>query len=1026
MITVAIKILLDISVGDCVPVNVDKVDRSSGDPQNIIAVITDFKNGGCQVDTVAGLIKSWFSKSDLKKASSTFIKIDQVNQSTFISLREAVAALSLFNGQGFVKCSCQLSKTQCKTNRCLCFKSKQLCDVVCRDLFFDKTDNFGGYIAKIGAQYVVPYISYSTENGVKRLEGFDYEIVKLLFGKLNIIISFGEKDIVILKTYNKEISQYLLMQLENRTIDFAVNSIVLRGYPNQLEVTYVFYQTGLSVITQYREIKKIVSYLFSFLPFHVIAMLFITSIVIFFLLQYLLRDPYSRNLIDILRVFLNLPIPTLPSTIRGRILFGITLISFTVANMVIQSHMNTVLVSSNAAQNVEDLNDLIHLNYRVYTRGKIGDDLKNAGVSKIVEVQSIINCSKLEEKEAFASKEISLLPMRNENCHIPRKPIIPGKFLVYYMRRNWPIFPRINKRLLMLFEGGLTNYHIEKILEKYQQLVQEPDQYQVNLTEHCFSDIKASVLITDFPSNALLYDLFTSMTQSVSFLDKSRNYNIPTNQNTPIPWIILVLTSPIKFKDVLDKEAWRDFNQFFIILDGGDTNNGCVNAHSFLMEAWENDILNVVFLCVDHRNQASKLFSFNPFTSSVPMSWEKVSVVPAINGHPWTLLSRNFNPDAGCRDIFFTKVKNLGGYHIKAGYFLLPPYVYSNKVNGVAVLTGDDYKVMQVLTNKLNATLVYKDKSAEYWRPSANKNGNLFTWEEFHHKTLDFRINIFFLKVPSIKFECMYSFHAAKATVITKYCEFTAFGGHIFTFLPLSIAALFLVTSLFVFMLLRYIFKDPYSRDFIDIFRVYLNLPLPRSPILTRGRIVFGVTLVSFTVSNIVIQSHMNMVMASKNVARNVETIGDFIELNYTVLATSPYLIDELKASGIKNVLRPKDLNCSNLKNNEAVVASDIVIHSMMAKGCYVPKQPFLTGALLTYHTRRNFPIFPKLNHNLIMLFESGFTEPRLGHPKSDKQESVEYEVITMAHMEYVFYAYMIFNFFSLIVFIVEAYILHD
>ncbi|XP_074115847.1 uncharacterized protein LOC141538350 isoform X2 [Cotesia typhae] len=357
-------------------------------------------------------------------------------------------------------------------------------DVVCHDLFFDKTDNFGGYIVKTAAQYVEPYISYSTKNGVKLFEGSDYEIAKLLFGKLNVRISLEEKNTVILKMYKKKVSRNLLMQLENRTIDFAVNSIVLRGYPNQLEVTYVFYQTGISVITQYRRVKKIASHLFSFLPFHVIAVLFIASIVIFFLLRYLLRDPYSRNLIDILRIFLKLPIPRLPSTIRGRILFGITLVSFTVANMVIQSYMNTVLVSSNEAQNVEYLSDLIHSNYRVYPRDRIRDDLSKAGVSKIEEVKDFMNCSKLEEWEAFASKEISLLPMKNEDCHIPRKPIIPGKFLVYYTRRNWPIFLRINKRLLMLFEGGLTNYHIEKTLEKYHELVQEPDQYQVITMNH--------------------------------------------------------------------------------------------------------------------------------------------------------------------------------------------------------------------------------------------------------------------------------------------------------------------------------------------------------------------------------------------------------------------------------------------------------------------------------------------------------------------------------------------------------------
>lgn len=52
------KILPDINVGDCVLVNVDKVDRSPGDSQNIVAVITDVKNGVYQIGTTAGLIKS--------------------------------------------------------------------------------------------------------------------------------------------------------------------------------------------------------------------------------------------------------------------------------------------------------------------------------------------------------------------------------------------------------------------------------------------------------------------------------------------------------------------------------------------------------------------------------------------------------------------------------------------------------------------------------------------------------------------------------------------------------------------------------------------------------------------------------------------------------------------------------------------------------------------------------------------------------------------------------------------------------
>lgn len=92
MVAVTKKILPDINVGDCILVNVDKVDRSPGDPQNIVPVITDIKNVVYRVETTAGVFKSWFNKSDLKKASSTFFKVEQVEVNTFVSVREAVGA----------------------------------------------------------------------------------------------------------------------------------------------------------------------------------------------------------------------------------------------------------------------------------------------------------------------------------------------------------------------------------------------------------------------------------------------------------------------------------------------------------------------------------------------------------------------------------------------------------------------------------------------------------------------------------------------------------------------------------------------------------------------------------------------------------------------------------------------------------------------------------------------------------------------------------------------------------------------
>lgn len=71
--------------------NIDEVDRSLGDPPNLIAVVTDIKNGAYQVGTAGGIIKSWFNRPDIEKSTSNFNTVNQVNTKKFISLREAVS-----------------------------------------------------------------------------------------------------------------------------------------------------------------------------------------------------------------------------------------------------------------------------------------------------------------------------------------------------------------------------------------------------------------------------------------------------------------------------------------------------------------------------------------------------------------------------------------------------------------------------------------------------------------------------------------------------------------------------------------------------------------------------------------------------------------------------------------------------------------------------------------------------------------------------------------------------------------------
>lgn len=148
-------------------------------------------------------------------------------------------------------------------------------------------------------------------------------------------------------------------------------------------------------------------------------------------------------------------------------------------------------------------------------------------------------------------------------------------------------------------------------------------------------------MITDLSWDSFQRDYYTNMFGSVVAFDNFAHFK--RRRKLPYPCAVMVLSSATKVTQILEHAKWRNHNQFFIILDGKNTNNGCVNAQLFLMEVWKNDIFNVIFICLDHEDKIPKIYSFNPFTSSAPMSWMKISVVPAINNHSWTLFSWKYS-----------------------------------------------------------------------------------------------------------------------------------------------------------------------------------------------------------------------------------------------------------------------------------------------------------------------------------------------------------------------------------------------
>lgn len=132
MVNVTDELFPPIHIGANVTLAVSPVDRSPLDFQNIFGVVMAIENGVYQIGTKHGLIKGWFSRTDINlSGTQVAVNINDVPSDILLSVRQASSKQSRAGGQGYKKCNCKASKIQCRTKRCLCVKSNVLCNSKC-------------------------------------------------------------------------------------------------------------------------------------------------------------------------------------------------------------------------------------------------------------------------------------------------------------------------------------------------------------------------------------------------------------------------------------------------------------------------------------------------------------------------------------------------------------------------------------------------------------------------------------------------------------------------------------------------------------------------------------------------------------------------------------------------------------------------------------------------------------------------------------------------------------------------------
>ena len=120
------------SVGDCVKIQVPKIDRHSTHRKYLLCkIINIFEGEMCQLACQSGIVDVCYSAADLEYLNNQDIPELQRTPTTRISVREAARLQNAAdqNNENNTVCNCKRNK--CQTRICPCKKNNTLCSVHC-------------------------------------------------------------------------------------------------------------------------------------------------------------------------------------------------------------------------------------------------------------------------------------------------------------------------------------------------------------------------------------------------------------------------------------------------------------------------------------------------------------------------------------------------------------------------------------------------------------------------------------------------------------------------------------------------------------------------------------------------------------------------------------------------------------------------------------------------------------------------------------------------------------------------------
>ena len=331
---------------------------------------------------------------------------------------------------------------------------------VCRELNFDKTRDLGGYDIPFTAQNTSKLVFwYSPLNKTVR-NSFEGSVGRVAAILLVDVLNATPRMVFVDKRKSGAF-HHTFTKIVNGVIDINLNHY-FQMRQHGVSTTYPIFQNGLAILTQdsaeLSQLQKMYHVIDGYSRIGICVVLMIT--LIFF--KFFLRYSFGLSTLNCIRLICSMCLPNLPKTPAARIFLTSLFLYLITIQGIYQGQLAQLLTTPARSPRVDSIHDLAVQGHTVYGYHKYSDFFmtpifKNRFIG--LNDTRCVDYVMRDTRVACVRQWLLLVEdaVTLNHLHLARTYVFIG-YVVFVIRRDWPLEQRINQIIERMRENHLTEY----------------------------------------------------------------------------------------------------------------------------------------------------------------------------------------------------------------------------------------------------------------------------------------------------------------------------------------------------------------------------------------------------------------------------------------------------------------------------------------------------------------------------------------------------------------------------------------